>query len=242
MELSDIYENLESAINFKVIQIVFNSLPGCQINVFIQINLENRNAWFPSYLDYIAKNRTIYKFETEEKFQYDDSSVGIEPRYWEEYLEREKYLATLKRRHEDKQMMKLCLGPGKFQSCETQFHPVLTDSGICYAFNAFNLTTSISDNSYTSLFKKIYQPHHENTILKNGNGENALFMILDSQNSNLFNPGIGEFTIAINQATDYVSVLDNPIKAQIGHHTVIEVYQVEMSIILTRQLIKFDFL
>lgn len=58
---------------------------------------------------------------------------------------------------------------------------------------------------------------------ENGVDNFKIFMILDSHNSEVFDPAAGSFHIGINQAPDFMSLLDNAVQVQVGYHTHVRV-------------------
>ena len=77
-----------------------------------------------------------------------------------------------------------------------------------------------------SLFEKVFkQSPRSSKIIKNEKtGDNfKMFFILASHYSEVFDPKSGSFHVGINQANDFMSLLDNSVKAEVGYHTHIKV-------------------
>ena len=122
-------------------------------------------------------------------------------------------------------MINLCSSPSRTFSCEGKFNPILTDRGICYAFNANESLQLYQDLPYIEKFKTIYQPFNDTSkLMKNTNGDNSLFLILDSHMTDHIYPSSrGKFLIGINQASDASSILENYVEILPGTHTTIDI-------------------
>ena len=106
------------------------------------------------------------------------------------------------------------------------FKPVITDNGICFAFNCDKVSNMLVKNSYMDAFHTVFEPAEiNNSILLNENSGKSyqLFMILDSHDHKVYDSFGASFKIPINQASDVGIVRDNAVEAEVGFFTKIKV-------------------
>jgi hypothetical protein len=202
--LSDLYGNLQAFMKFP-------------------ISIEE--PFTPLWEDYLAYNKTPYWLPMthfKHPFVFEQGSDSKIDPFSEasNTLEQRELIENLKRKHQMQQMMALCKGPGSSTiSCQNHFQPVLTDLGICYAFNAHPFNDTFSGNSYLETFQDIFEPNETNmTLIQNLNsGKNfQMYLILDSHLDKVYDSVKGSFKVAINQNIDFMDVAVKYIDADIG--------------------------
>ena len=100
----------------------------------------------------------------------------------EDFEENEKILESLRKKFQQRQMILHCsLQNGV--SCEQMFAPVLTDRGICFAFNANKFQDSFISNEYTEIFGSVFNINSERLDRKTLTSDFNLLLILDSHSS-----------------------------------------------------------
>ena len=120
-------------------------------------------------------------------------------------------------------MVLACCGPSRTSNCDDQFSPVLTDNGICYAFNPTSLLQSMKTTPYTNMFQSIFSfgnVEQEGVKIENTGKVYQMHITLDSHKSEInYERKMEHFILAINQRDDYMSTLDNGISLKNGYHT-----------------------
>lgn len=126
-------------------------------------------------------------------------------------------------------MVLSCCGPNINYDCFDSFQPVLTESGICYAFNPKHFDESLRSTDYVDMFEKVFTPSRDEMkdIKIQGTGSQfKLEIILDSQNSKAmpdsYYSRTGTFSVSINQKQDYMNTLDSAAIVSPGLHTYIK--------------------
>ena len=134
-------------------------------------------------------------------------------------------LENMRQKFQPRQFIMACKIHGSDEICQDSFVPVLTNNGICYAYNGQNFHQSLRDTAYNKHFKsifgvqeKVFQTDEENAL---GSGFN-MFLILDSHQSSVDDYDSGYFEVAINQRSDIHSVRKNAVKVRIGQETIIK--------------------
>ena len=127
-----------------------------------------------------------------------------------------------------RQMVLSCCGPANSYDCQTKFEPVLTELGICYAFNPISFNKSFNSGLYASHFQNIFGPEESDTSqplkITEAGKSFQMHITLDSHTSrNEFKKSDGEFYIGISQGRDFMRMTNNGIRAKIGHHTAIKI-------------------
>lgn len=128
-------------------------------------------------------------------------------------------IEEIRRRFQHRRMMALCRGPGKGRYCEDDFQPVLTDSGLCFNFNAIGTHAQMGSNTYLDMFRYVFEPSNDSKIIKNQNSGKAfqMYMVLDSHKSKVRGADKGMFRLAINKLTDSFAVRDTAIDIEVRY-------------------------
>ena len=102
----------------------------------------------------------------------------------QDFVKMDEFLTRMRRKYQARQMIMFC-EYNNGESCEDMFHPVLTDKGICYAFNSDKLSSYMLQSNYTKMFSKVFQGNRPRIPLDSENLTStfAMTIILDSHKS-----------------------------------------------------------
>ena len=142
--------------------------------------------------------------------------------------ERDRELDILRKKHQHRQFILFC-GVGQTgKNCEQNFNAIITNKGICYAYNMDAFYDSLKNNTYNEHFKSIFgkQNKTENQPENKLGTGFKLVLILDSHQSTIFDYEHGHFEVSINQRKEALSVLGNSFVVDVGQHTRAQVGQV----------------
>lgn len=190
----------------------------------------------PRWIDYKAHDKTSYwlpydhhSFARVFEQSPDRSNNPFIPETAEELDIKEKIMDELKKTHQHQQMMLHCRWSGdSSQSCRHYFEPVLTDNGICHAFNSHGMhqTVDIDQSSYLQTFVDVFEPSLENkTIYNNQNVGKPfrMFMMLDNFEDRVLDPIRGSFKVGVTNAGSYMTSRDISVDVDPGMLTKITV-------------------
>ena len=144
-----------------------------------------------------------------------------------------RYLEELAEVHHRRQMVFSCCGPGNHGNCQDKFQPVLTEKGICYAFNPTSINESLKESQYSDIFQSIFAPDFgpfENVKIDSTSKSYVMHITLDSHSSKNIDKSIkGVFTLSVNQKNDYMSVIDTGTSIEPGTQTLIRITPSEIT-------------
>ena len=176
---------------------------------FLRFEIDDRiDEYSPTWKDYKANNKTPYFYQYQGQLMFERGDFDVSSQSFNGGSEKEDgIIEELKKKYQLQQMMLACHSPGQDgQSCQHKFQPVLTDSGICYAFNARNFSDAFVNNTYTNMFRDVFQPVDVEMTMNRDSGKSfRLTLILDSHQKHFdHDTSLSKryFTMAINQATD----------------------------------------
>ena len=173
------------------------------------------NAGDPDLQDYFGIVETRYNLSQPLNFSISPESLN----------RADEHLESLRLKYQHRQFILMCkIGENLEESCENQFQAVLTNKGICYAYNAGNFQSNLQDTEYNTYFNNIFGTPHINSnnptrFLETGF---KMSLILDSHQTSVSGYEQGHFEIAINQRSDAMSMLRNTINVEIGQRTLIK--------------------
>lgn len=186
-DLPELYSRLSNWINFP-----HNKDSG---NPAFQLSMKDFNSNITSYMplkesaqadDNKGEKRNDAVLSFDAYFEGENDNVTVQDITYKDDI-----LNYLARKFHPRQLMDFCIGPGDRQSCEENFEPVLTETGICFAFNSKTFDDTMRTTRYTEMFQKVFKPSATaKDILKNELvGRNfQLFIILDSHQSDVYDP------------------------------------------------------
>ena len=118
-----------------------------------------------------------------------------------------------------------CCGPEEGTDCQDSFVPVLTERGICYAYNPTPINDFFFESSYTDIFKSVFDIDLGKRLSQfkvGGTGQlHQMHVTLDSHLRKGYDTK-GDFVLSINQNEDFMSVVDSGITIKPGFHTLIK--------------------
>jgi hypothetical protein len=209
------------------------------LETYPQMNLSQK-AYSPGWDDIFPKNGSAHpNYYLRPRTNFCVASEGItEAGYdkqedfsfahytMEEETRLRESLKSIKNKYQHQQMMLHCKLEGTDDDCYDKFVPVLTDSGICFAFNAISFKETFRNGSqYISSFQKVFQPDRlDDKELLNIDKRTRMTIVLDNHLRRQYDPHLaGSFKIAFNQAKDFMNVRDNHVVAELGYHTKVNV-------------------
>jgi hypothetical protein len=155
-----------------------------------------------------------------EQFRYKyNATTNLDTRETDQDLEmKDNILESMRQKYKPRQFLMYCFTN---QECHDLLSPVLTNRGICYAFNPPTFQSAMANTTYNRYFQSVFSPKVTDTgsdLLGTGF---KIFMVLDSQQSEVFDGVPGSFEIAVNHKSDFMSVLRQSVKVEVGYHTLI---------------------
>ena len=94
-------------------------------------------------------------------------------------------------------------------SCLSRFHHVLTDQGICSAFNSADISSLYHPNNYLQLFKSLYHVAYANTqpieTISSFGKKSRLTLLLDTHQRDIKGSESGHFAVSLSNRDEEMS-------------------------------------